>query len=142
MFVLGKRSLANLATCHPNLQTIATKVMDLQLFDFGITCGARDKEAQDAAFFAGTSRVRWPNSKHNIEAPLREYSDAFDFILYVNGKPTYEEKDKPGYYMAVGIFMATAALLGTPVRCGADWDGDFDTTDQRLHDICHLERRI
>lgn len=134
MFKFGKTSKENLSQVHPDLQTLCQAVLDRGIFDFGVTCGHRNEEEQNKAFFSGVSKAKWPDSKHN-----KMPSDAIDFVLYVNGKATFREQDKPGYYMAVGVFRAMANKLGIPIRCGADWDGDFDITDQTLHDLCHIE---
>ncbi len=133
-YKFGHQSLSELAQTHPSLVKLCHKVLDLQLFDFGITCGHRTFEAQNRLFFEGRSKVRFPNSKHNSKP-----SEAVDFILYVNGKPTYDPKDHAGYYMAVGVFRAVAASLNLHIRVGADWDGDFSTQDQRFHDLVHIQ---
>lgn len=133
-YKFGHQSLNELAQAHPDLVDLCQKVLDLQLFDFGITCGFRTYEAQNRLFFEGRSKVRWPDSKHNSRP-----SNAIDFILYINGKPTYDPKDHAGYYMAVGVFRAVAAGMDLPIRVGADWDGDFSTQDQTFNDLVHIE---
>lgn len=77
MFKFGKRSLDNLATCHPVLQTLAKKALEKNLLDFTVICGHRSKADQDAAFKAGTSGLRWPKSYHN-----RTPSLAMDLVPY------------------------------------------------------------
>lgn len=132
MYTFSKRSMANLETCCPELYSLATEVMKLQLFDFGITCGHRTKEDQDVAFHGGKSALKYPNSKHNSYP-----AEAFDFVLLVNGKVDWN--NKPAWYMAVGVFRGVAAKLGIKIRCGADWDGDFSAEDQNFHDLPHIE---
>jgi peptidoglycan L-alanyl-D-glutamate endopeptidase CwlK len=133
-FKLGNRSLSHLGTCHTDLQKLAKEVISRNQFDFGITCGYRSQDTQDQLVHEGKSKVEWPNSKHN-----KRPSQAFDFVLYVNGKATYNEKDKPSYYMAVGYFRAVADELNIKIRCGADWDSDWDVKDQSFHDLPHIE---
>ena len=108
--------------------------MELQLFDFGIVEGHRDQNQQDIYYMSDRSKVKWPNSKHN-QMP----SKAFDFVLWLNGQPEVGDENKPSYYMAVGVFKAEAKRLGIDIRAGADWDGDFSTTDQSFHDLMHIE---
>lgn len=134
MYKFGHQSLNELAQTHPDLVELCQKVLDLQLFDFGITCGHRGQNQQNKLVFEGRSKVKWPDSKHNTHP-----SEAIDFILYINGKPTYDPKDHAGYYMAVGAFRAVAASLDLHIRVGADWDGDFSTQDQRFNDLVHIE---
>ena len=133
-YKFGKRSLGHLEQVHPNLVELCHKVLDLQLFDFGITHGHRGQEQQNKLVFEGRSKLSWPDSKHN-----KHPSHAIDFILYINGKPTYDPKDHAGYYMAVGVFRAVAASLNLKIRVGADWDGDFSTQDQSFNDLVHLQ---
>ena len=63
MPTLSKKSLAHLATCHPDLQTVCNEL--IKQFDFSVLEGFRAQDAQNAAYHAGTSRARWPNSAHN-----------------------------------------------------------------------------
>ncbi|KKM82716.1 hypothetical protein LCGC14_1316750, partial [marine sediment metagenome] len=37
----------------------------IQVMDFTIVCGFRNKRAQEKAFDEGKSEKHWPNSKHN-----------------------------------------------------------------------------
>lgn len=138
-YEFGARSEGNLVNVDSDLVLLARTVLGYGIFDFGITCGSRSKELQDRLYFEGRSKVRWPNSKHNLSIE-RKKALAYDFVIYVNGKATYGEKHKPSYYMAVGIFKGAAAELGINIRSGADWDGDFDTTDQNFHDLPHIEK--
>lgn len=133
-YKFGNRSRQALATCDPRLETLAKDVLSLGIFDFGVTCGYRSQDTQEQLYFEGKTKVHWPDSKHNSKP-----SKAFDFVLYINGSPTWREEDKPGYYMAVGIFKALAIQQGIKLRCGADWDGDFSIEDQGFNDVFHLE---
>ena len=133
------RSKDNLFNVHPKLVALACRVLEMGLFDFGVTCGERSKADQDKAVFEGRSQVEFPNSKHNVEEGVRECAEAIDIIIYLNGKATYKEKDKPSYYMAIGVFQGIAAEMGIKIRCGGDWDRDFSVTDQNFHDLPHIE---
>jgi peptidoglycan L-alanyl-D-glutamate endopeptidase CwlK len=132
MYKFSKNSEANLFQCHNDLQTLANKVMELQLFDFGITCGYRSSGEQEYLYNEGKSKVKYPNSEHN-KMPSR----AFDFCLYINGKLDWH--DLEAWYMAVGVFRGVAAMLNIKIRVGADWDGDFTKKDQSFHDLPHIE---
>lgn len=132
MFRFSSTSNQRLATCDERLQEIANKVMELQLFDFGISCGHRTEAEQNKLFDEGKSKLKWPMSKHNGFP-----SKAFDFVLYVNGKIDWN--DSEAWYMAVGVFRGVAAALGYKIRCGADWDGDFTKKDQTFNDLPHIE---
>ena len=83
-------------------------------------------------YHEGLSQVKWPDSKHN-SVP----SNAIDITLYVNGKLSWHNTNS--WYMAIGVFRGVAAMSGLSIRVGADWDGDFSTKDQSLHDLPHIE---
>lgn len=131
-YKFGNRSRQAIARVHPNLIKLCNKVLELNLFDFGITCGYRGQDAQNQFVFEGKSKVKWPNGKHN-----QDPSEAVDFILYVNGKASWDNLNS--WYMAIGVFRGVAAMLDINIRVGADWDGDFSTRDQTFHDLPHIE---
>lgn len=61
----GKRSLTRLTQCHPLLITLMNRALKHSMHDITILCGHRGKIAQDEALRKGTTRVAFPNSKHN-----------------------------------------------------------------------------
>lgn len=126
-FYYGKSSLKNLNEAHPELQRLFFSLES----DYNITIfkGHRTKEEQDAAFESGNSKVQWPDSKHN-EWP----SKAVDAAFY-----PVDWNDLGRHYMFVGIVIERARQLDIPIRCGADWDGDFNTDDQTFNDLVHIE---
>lgn len=131
-FYFSKRSKDNILTLHPNLRKLVTIVLDLGLFDFSIIEGHRVREDQMRAYNDGKSKLKFPESKHNKVPSL-----AFDYMLYINGEPNM--KDTNSYYMASGVFSGIAKNLGINIRLGADWDGDFSTSDQNFNDLMHIE---
>lgn len=138
MPIFSPKSEANLGTCERRLQDLFREVV--RQIDCSIDCGHRDKAAQDAAFLKGTSKVRWPNSLHNT-LPSR----AVDVFPYPVEWPTSDmgreeyARSLGRWYMFVGYVRATALRLGIAIRCGADWDGDFNVKDQNFHDLPHFE---
>jgi len=62
-FKFSERSLKNLAQCHPDLQKIAHEL--IKEMDVTVICGHRGEKEQNEAVARGTSKVHWPNSKHN-----------------------------------------------------------------------------
>jgi len=56
-------SYRRLATCHTDLQRLV--IAAAEDFDFVVVCGHRGEEEQNAAVKNGTSKLAWPNSKHN-----------------------------------------------------------------------------
>lgn len=120
-------SATRLATCHPEIQRLFNEV--IKFIDCTIIEGHRNQEAQTADFNAGRTKLPWPLGKHNQTPSL-----AVDVVPYpVNWNDTGR------IYMFVGYVRATADRLGIPIRCGADWDSDWDTKDQEFNDLPHFE---
>ena len=123
----GRRSLHRLRTVDPRLQTLLTRVV--QTYDCTILEGHRGEAAQNAAFDAGKSKLRWPNGNHNAYP-----SRAVDVAPY----PVDWNNTKRFYHFA-GFVQATALQLDIPIRWGGDWDRDYDLDDQRFNDLVHFE---
>lgn len=138
MFAWSPHSLKHRSTCHADLQWLFDVV--LREVDCRYECGHRNKAKQNRSFALNLSKVQWPNSKHNLLPSL-----AVDVIPY----PVIWPKEKDGIkkysldlgrlYMFVGYVKGIAYELGVPVRAGADWDSDFQVSDQRFHDLPHFE---
>lgn len=127
MSSFSESSKQKLSECHPHLQRLFEEV--IKHYDCTILCGHRSKDEQDQAFTLGTSKVTWPNSKHNKKPSL-----AVDVMPYpVNWK------DNIRTYHFVGFVLGVAKTLGIKVRSGADWDGDMDFKDQNFFDLPHWE---
>lgn len=124
---LSPKSIERLASCHSDLRLLFGEVA--KHCDLTIVCGHRTKEEQDEVFRTGKSKVQWPNGKHNQQPSLAV--DAVPFPIDWN--------DKVRFYHFVGYVRGVAAQLGIKIRCGADWDGDFDFKDQNFHDLPHFE---
>lgn len=130
MPVFSSKSLSNLKECDPQLQELFFEV--IKTVDCSITCGHRPQVEQHEAFLSGKSEVDWPDSKHNLTP-----SKALDAYPYYPGGIRW--KDTQGHYFFAGRVKEIANRLGINLRCGADFDGDNDTQDQKLHDPGHFE---
>jgi peptidoglycan L-alanyl-D-glutamate endopeptidase CwlK len=134
----GEKSKRLLADCDPRLQYIFNEVV--RLVDCTIITGHRPEHEQNEAYRTGASKAKWPDSKHNTLP-----SKAIDAIPF----PVEWPEEKMGkdeyaralgrFYMFVGYVRAVAAQRGIKIRCGADWDGDFQVKDQNFHDLPHFE---
>jgi len=133
----GKASRERLDTCDPGLCLLFNKVV--QSYDCSILIGHRSKEDQQAAYAAGRSKLKWPDSKHN-SLP----SKAVDVAPYpINWGSTGSEEQKrkaiARFYHFAGYVKATAESLGIKIRWGGDWDNDLDFSDQNFDDLPHWE---
>lgn len=131
MATFGKASLAQRATLHPDLQ----KVLDeaIKTFDFSIHCSFRNKQDQDAAFASKASKVKWPNSRHNITPN----TEAADCLPYPFKKEDW--KDLSRFARMMGHLESAAVRLGIPVELGMDWDMDQSTIDESFRDYPHIQ---
>ena len=123
----GSQSLSNRGTLHPKLKELVDEA--IAIVDFSIIWGHRDEAAQNAAFDSGSSKKKWPYSRHNV-LPSR----AVDIIPYPTGW-----RDLPQFYRLAGVIQALAYKLDLSIRWGGDWDSDGDFSDQLFNDLAHFE---
>lgn len=123
----SKRSQTKLDTCHPDLKTLFTKVVET--FDCTVLCGYRGEEEQNDAYDSGRSKVRYPDGKHNHNP-----SNAVDVAPY-----PIDWNDKDRFYFFAGFVKGLATSMGIKIRWGGDWDGDNDLKDQTFFDLPHFE---
>jgi len=87
-------------------------------------------------FANGTSKVKWPDSKHNSLPAM-----AIDMCPYPEmweSMPAFKALRK--LVLAEWKLMKKEGLTGGyDLRHGADWDMDGDTTDQTFMDWPHWE---
>ena len=51
-------------------------------------------------------------------------------------------RDRERLYLIAGYAVRLAEERGVKLRIGADWDGDFETLDQKLADPWHYEIKV
>ena len=138
MYIWSSHSLKHKNTCCRSIQRLFDEV--LKEVDCRYECGYRNKTEQNRLFELGISKVQWPDSKHNIFPSL-----AADVIPYPVIWPKIEDGiekyslDLGRLYMFVGYVKGIAYELGISIRAGADWDNDFQVSDQTFHDLPHFE---
>jgi peptidoglycan LD-endopeptidase CwlK len=127
----GRESLRQLATCDARLQRIMHEA--IQVVDFSVTEGHRDKAAQNAAVARGASTLRWPKGNHN-KLPSR----AVDFSPY---PVDWSENAKAiaRFAFVAGVIAKAAHDLGVKVRFGWDWNRNLDPRDESFMDWPHVE---
>jgi peptidoglycan L-alanyl-D-glutamate endopeptidase CwlK len=121
------RSLANLDTCHEDLQQVFISVV--QRFDCTVLCGHRGEEAQNEAHRTGKSQLKYPQGNHN-----KFPSSAVDVAPY---PIDWENRERFVYFG--GYVLGVAANMDIGLRWGGDWSMDHDLTDQTFHDLPHFE---
>lgn len=130
----SQSSQIQLATCHPELQVLFNKV--IQFFDCQVLEGFRGEQDQNKAYQEGSSKLRWPNGKHN-----RMPSDAVDVspypVIWNNLARFYWFS---GYVLATARSLKEQAKMTRDIRYGGDWNRNYDITDEKgLRDLVHFE---
>lgn len=147
-FSFGASSRANLDTCHPELVAIAENALRWSPYDFSIIEGSRSLERQMSLFRSGVTHIDGTvrKGKHNYDP-----SEAWDFVPYpvvVGGKgigggaggvSAWEPRGHWRFHVIAGVIWSAATDLGLSVCWGGDWNGNGDNTDQKLHDLPHIE---
>lgn len=130
MLKFSQRSIDRLSSADPRLQLVMRRA--IERIDFVVICGHRGRLEQDAAVFAKTTRVKWPNSKHNALPSL-----AVDVIPH----PFHPEmwKQREPWQKIADVVLQCAKELDIPVRWGGDWDCDGQSEDERFFDGPHFE---
>lgn len=127
----SQRSANKLQTCHKDLQLIFNEV--IKSYDCTIIKGYRSNEMQEKLFDDKKTRLRAGQSKHNQLPSLAV--DAVPYPIDWRNNP----KNLARYYHFVGYVHAVADRMKIKIRCGADWDGDFNFEDQNFDDLPHFE---
>ena len=127
----GRRSRQVLGELDPRLQRIMVRVLD-EVADISLICGFRNQADQNAAYLDGASSVVWPNSKHNKFPAL-----AVDFQPFP--LPHEEVVLWAGLAYIAGSAIRIAKEEGVTLRWGGDWNRNGSVSDERFHDLFHLE---
>ena len=117
----------NLATCVEPLQDLFNGV--IKHVDCRVTCGYRDRAAQNKAYSEGFSKVKFPFGNHNTNP-----SKAVDVIPYPVDWDDLERFKHFGFFV-----LGYAAKGGYPVRWGADWNKDYKIDKGKWIDLPHYE---
>lgn len=103
------RSVKLLSECDPRLQRVCYEA--IKYIDFIVICGHRNECEQNECYANGTSKLRYPKSKHNSLPSL-----AVDIAPY-----PIDWKDIDRFKELGKIMKREADKLGVRLR----WGGDF-----------------
>lgn len=123
----GRKSRDCLKTLHPDLQEILNEA--IKHFDFSILEGHRGEERQNEMFSKGTSKLMFPNGKHN-----KFPSEAVDIAPY---PIVWEDKERFSFF--AGFIMGIAKQKGIDLRWGGNWNNDPQMVENNWDDLGHLE---
>jgi hypothetical protein len=101
-------------------------------FDCKVLCGHRSKIDQMAAFYSQRSKLRWPDSKHNILASRAVDVAPFPINL----------EDRERFCLLAGWVMRTAREMAIGIRWGGDWNMNMCVSAESVDwDLAHYELR-
>lgn len=130
----GRSSRKKLETCDERLQRVANRA--IAVMDFTMVWGHRGEAAQNDAFDRGTSKLKFPDSKHNGKPSL-----AFDVAPWVEGDIPWSKVEY--FYILAGVMLAAAKEECVELVWGGDWDGDGNIvrydSDEALNDLGHFQ---
>lgn len=75
-------------------------------------------------------------TKVNAGHSAHNYGLAFDFIVKVNGKCTYDRRD---LFVKVGMIAETIKIENYSLTWGGDFDRDGDMKDEKFIDLPHVQ---
>ena len=131
MAKLSSKSLAQLATCHPDLQRLIHEAV-LQ-FPLVVLEGKRSLERQ-------TQLVADGKSKTLASLHLTDPARAVDLAPYFDTEPHIRWDDREMFHMMGGYLLGIASKLGIHARWGGDWQQAFSNRPvKRFDDLPHLE---
>jgi peptidoglycan L-alanyl-D-glutamate endopeptidase CwlK len=135
----GQQSVRNLYECEQPLIDLFEEVV--KHYDCSIIEGIRSQEEQDKLYHAGKSKLKWPHGKHNVtdSQPMSLAVDVIPYPGVLDGVSIWEDLNR--FYHFIGFVRGVAAVMGIPIRCGADWDGDNNLRNQTFNDLPHIELR-
>lgn len=135
-YAYGFNSASKLITVKKNLQAVCQRALGYGVMDASVIQGVRPQAEQDRYYDLGKSKVKWPNSKHNVLDQL-DLAEAVDIVPYINGSISWKQAH---CLVWAGLMLAAAAEEGVTLRWGGNWDMDGEPiTDQDFQDLVHFE---
>lgn len=145
MYHYGKRSEKNLETCHPDIQLILREA--IKIIDISVIEGHRTLERQQFLYNSVPQRTTLDGivKKSNHQSSP---SMAVDIVPYKKGYNPFfpaSAKNAARFYFMMGIIRAIAVRLLSlgfithKIRFGLDWNSNDVFSDQKFHDLPHME---
>ncbi len=126
----GQRSMRVRNTLDPRLQIMVDELLDWM--DVSLLYGYRDREEQNGMYENGTSKLKYPDSKHN-----RRPSLAVDIQPYP--RPDNENDLRAALGYMAGLCKIIANNHGWTIRWGGDWNMNGSVVDNGFDDLFHIE---
>lgn len=119
-YILGTRSLTNMAGLHPDLARAVHRAIELTAQDFGVAGKAvRTAEEQHALFLQGVSQKDGYRDKSNHQVTPDKFGHAVDLTPFING--SFDVNNEGAQYpIAVAMSLASREL-SVPLTWGGNW---------------------
>ncbi len=121
-YKFGNTSRKRLSTCHPDIQRVLERALELSPIDFTVVCGERNEEDQMKAFNSGNSKAKFGQSPHN-----KSPSMAVDICPYVDGALQWD--NEAGWFTLYKTVMKAARELDVELT----WGGHFKSITDKPH---------
>ena len=123
----GRTSKNRLASSHEDLQDLFNEV--IKHVDCSVLEGHRGQERQDKLYDEGKTKVKYPNGRHNANP-----SNALDVVPY-----PIDWDDRERFHLFAGFVLGIAQSMEINIRCGGDWNKNFELDDNNFDDFPHFE---
>ncbi len=124
---MSSQSINLLSNVHPDLVKVVLEVG--KTFPCKVIQGYRTQAEQNEAYSKGNSKLKWPESKHNLEPSL-----AVDLAPI-----PYDPQDVKRLIFFGGYVLGVSCQLGIPLRWGGDWSRNLVLSDEKFPDLFHFE---
>ncbi len=130
----SSESFSRLSGCHRDLQVLFFEVV--KYLDCTIVEGYRNEEDQERAFVNGTTKLHFPNGKHNAQPSL-----AVDVYPYpINLNDVKRSIFFGGFVLGIAQKLKEEGKMEHSVRWGGSWDGLGKLNgENELQDFGHFE---
>lgn len=136
-YALGNLSRKRLAGVNPKLVAVVERAIQLTEQDFIVLCGVRTLAEQKKLYAQGRTApgkiVTWTLKSRHLPA-ADGLGRAVDLCPY-----PVDWNDLKKFDAIAKAMFAAAKDLGTPIRYGADWDGDGVFRERGESDSPHFE---
>lgn len=150
-YALGQNSLQNLRGVHPKMVAVVTRALQILWEtrgpDFKVIEGVRSPARQRKLYAQGRTapgpKVTWTLISNHFTNPKTGYGHAVDLLpapydWKLEDPKSTPEMDDVFALVAKAMYQA-AAELNTPIRWGANWDGDKQWREKGETDNPHFE---
>jgi peptidoglycan L-alanyl-D-glutamate endopeptidase CwlK len=154
MFEFGRKSKAEVKSCHSDMQKVLNLSIKRSKVDFGVSEGARSIRVQQAYYAIGRTvelhrrPITYVDGVTKLSAHNKIPSDAADIYIYHPMKSIREDiiyNRLHLSYVAGVIDSCTKELFDKEeithvIKWGGNWDGDgIIGLDQKFNDLPHFE---